>query len=174
MPSYLTRQMQSPVHLLSLSKPVSWLLILEKNIIIILKCLSLQLRINKPAFLQVTISQVSQAHRRSHQPRPRTSSIRPSRPWAAAHWPIRGALARRPQPAWRPTCRVRRNASSCRTAGSWAAMWPWRAGEWPTVTYTRAGTFRPRCYYKTISTDSENKMMWDEWAEAKLPVEISV
>lgn len=91
------------------------------------------------AFLQVTSYLVSRAHLRSHQPHPRTSSIRPSRPWAAAHWPIRGAQARRPQPAWRPTCKVRRNVSSCRTAGSWEAMWPWRAGEWPMNELSRAG-----------------------------------
>lgn len=82
------------------------------------------------AFSQVTTCPVSLARLLSHQLRLRTGSIRPSRRSAAAHWPIRGARARRPQPAWRPTCRVRRNASSCRTAGSWAAMWPWRAGEW--------------------------------------------
>lgn len=70
------------------------------------------------ASLQVTTYPVSQARLLSRQLRPRTGSIRPSRRSAAAHWPIRGARARRPQPAWRPTCRVRRNASSCRTAGS--------------------------------------------------------
>lgn len=106
------------------------------------------------ASLQVTTYLVSKAHLLCHQPHPRTSSIHPSRPWAAAHWPIRGAPAHRPQPAWRPTCRVRRNASSCRTAGSWAAMWPWRAGKWPTITYTRAGKFKYRCT-KWCDTKSE-------------------
>lgn len=88
------------------------------------------------ASFQVTTYPISQARLLSHQLRPRTGSIRLSRRSAAAHWPIRGAQARRPQPAWRLTCRVRRNASSCRTAGSWAAMWPWRAGEWPEASTT--------------------------------------
>lgn len=126
------------------------------------------------ASLQVTIYRVSKAHHLCHQPRPHTSSIRPSRPWVAAHWPIRGARARRPQPAWRPTCRVRRNASSCRTAGSWAAMSPWRAGEWPTRTYNRAGKSRSRCYYEAIFTDSENRIMWNKWAGAMLLFKIFI
>ena len=96
---------------------------------------------------QGIIYRVHKALHLCHQPLPHThtSSTRPSRPWAEAHWPIRGARALRPQPAWRPTCRVRQNASSCRTAGSWAAMWPWRAGEWPTMTYSGGGKFKSRC-----------------------------
>lgn len=87
-----------------------------------------------PANPQVITCLLSKVHHLSHQPRLHTGSIRPSHPWAAAHWPIREARVPRQQPAWRPTCKVRRNASSCRTAGSWAAMSPWRAGEWPTMT----------------------------------------
>lgn len=147
----------------------SWLGILigKINYVLILSLLEMHKltfgRLSPSASLQVTTYLVSKAHLLSHQPHPRTSSIRPSRPWAAAHWPIRGARARRPQPAWRPTCKVRRNASSCRTAGSWAAMWPWRAGEWPTMTYTRAGKFRRKF------TWCENKMMWNKRVGARMP-----
>lgn len=91
--------------------------------------------------LQVTTYPVNQARLLSHQLRHHTGSIHPSRRSAAAHWPIRGARARHPQPAWRPTCRVRQNASSCRTAGSWVAMWPWKAGEWPEASTSTSFTF---------------------------------
>lgn len=86
-------------------------------------CLSLSF------LLQVTICQVNRPRLPSHQLRPHTGSTRPSPRWAAARWPIKGARVHPPQPAWRLTCRVQRNASSCRTAGCWAAMWLWRAGE---------------------------------------------
>lgn len=102
--------------------------------------------------LQVTICQVSKLHLLCHQLHPHTGNTPPSLPWAAAHWPIKGARVHHPQPAWRLTCRVRRNASSCRTAGSWAAMWPWRAGEWTMVTYNRTERFRSRCHTWCIFT----------------------
>lgn len=134
-----------------------WILIGEiKRVLIFVAVSETQADIwTSPSLLaspQATIYPVSKARLPSRRPRLRTSSIRPSRPWAAAHWPIRGARARRPQQAWRPTCKVRRNASSCRTAGSWAAMWPWRAGEWPVMTVSGAAGFRYRCCYNTVLT----------------------
>lgn len=85
-------------------------------------------------FQQKTDCPVNKASLLYHQIRPlTTNSTRQLHRWAAARWPISGAWARPPRLAWRLNCRAQLNVSSCRTAGSWTAMWPWRAGEWPTM-----------------------------------------